>query len=101
MRFHWFLPTSGDGHDVRTAITNTGHRPPARPATVRYLTQVARAAEDTGFDGILTPRRARGRQRLRPCALDRWPRSAYRLPLKWMSHSATTAGWQSGVNDDK
>ncbi|GAA3242887.1 LLM class flavin-dependent oxidoreductase [Actinocorallia longicatena] len=56
MRFHWFLPTTGDGHDVRTAITTTdAHRPSARAGNVRYLGQIARAAEDSGFHGALTP----------------------------------------------
>ncbi|MEU9840078.1 LLM class flavin-dependent oxidoreductase [Actinomadura sp. NPDC048032] len=56
MRLHWFLPTTGDGHEVRTAIMSTdAHRPPGRPGSVRYLTQVARAAEDAGFEAALTP----------------------------------------------
>ncbi|MEV0592856.1 LLM class flavin-dependent oxidoreductase [Nonomuraea cavernae] len=56
MRFHWFLPTTGDGHDVRSAITTTdSFRPAARAATVTYLTQVARAAEEAGFEAALTP----------------------------------------------
>ncbi|GIF68282.1 alkanesulfonate monooxygenase [Asanoa ishikariensis] len=58
MRFHWFLPTTGDGHQVRPATTTTGTDPrrgPARAATLGYLTQVARAAEDSGFGALLTP----------------------------------------------
>src|SRR5882672_8402338 len=56
MRFHWFLPTTGDGHEVRTAITTTDvHRVSARSGSIRYLGQVARAAEDAGFEGALTP----------------------------------------------
>ncbi|GIF76945.1 LLM class flavin-dependent oxidoreductase [Asanoa siamensis] len=58
MRFHWFLPTTGDGHEVRPATTTTGADPgrgPARPATLDYLTQVARAAEASGFEALLTP----------------------------------------------
>nr|WP_084693374.1 LLM class flavin-dependent oxidoreductase [Actinomadura atramentaria] len=56
MRFHWFLPTTGDGRDVRTAITDRGvGRAAGRPATPRYLAQVARAAEDAGFEAVLTP----------------------------------------------
>nr|MBO2501472.1 LLM class flavin-dependent oxidoreductase [Thermoanaerobacterales bacterium] len=48
---HWFLPTSGDGRDV------VGFGPTAarRPADLRYLAQVARAAESLGFDAVLTP----------------------------------------------
>jgi alkanesulfonate monooxygenase len=52
---HWFLPTSGDGRGVgdgsRTGVIAPGHRPP----TLSYLAQIARAAEDLGFDGVLTP----------------------------------------------
>ncbi|WP_432923386.1 LLM class flavin-dependent oxidoreductase [Microbispora sp. CA-135349] len=56
MRFHWFLPTTGDGHDVRSAITTTdSFRPAARPATLAYLAQVAGAAEQAGFEAALTP----------------------------------------------
>ncbi|MEU6157755.1 LLM class flavin-dependent oxidoreductase [Streptomyces sp. NPDC047130] len=57
LTFHWFLPTSGDsrhvvggGHGVRPGAAG-GDRPP----TVGYLTQIARAAEDLGFTGALTP----------------------------------------------
>jgi alkanesulfonate monooxygenase len=57
LTFHWFLPTSGDsrhvvggGHGVRPGAAG-GDRPP----TVGYLTQIARAAEDLGFAGALTP----------------------------------------------
>jgi alkanesulfonate monooxygenase len=57
LRFHWFLPTNGDGrdivgggHGVATAAAGV-----IRPATVEYLGQIARAAEQVGFDGALTP----------------------------------------------
>jgi len=46
LAFHWFLPTNGDGR---------GLVPGARPASLSYLAQVARAAEDLGFVGALTP----------------------------------------------
>ncbi|HVV13928.1 LLM class flavin-dependent oxidoreductase [Amycolatopsis sp.] len=55
--FHWFLPTYGDsrylvggGHGVST--TTAGG---ARPATLGYLGQIARSAEQLGFVGALTP----------------------------------------------
>lgn len=57
LRFHWFLPTNGDSRDV----VGGGHGSPAtvsgrdRPPTVAYLSQIARAAEDLGFVGALTP----------------------------------------------
>ncbi|MFF4411715.1 LLM class flavin-dependent oxidoreductase [Streptosporangium sp. NPDC001559] len=56
MRFHWFLPTTGDGHHVRPATTTVAAGTAAdRPATLGYLTQVAGAAEASGFDAVLTP----------------------------------------------
>ncbi|MEJ8633391.1 MULTISPECIES: LLM class flavin-dependent oxidoreductase [Streptomyces] len=57
LTFHWFLPTSGDSRHV----VGGGHGAPAgaasadRPPTIGYLSQIARAAEDLGFTGALTP----------------------------------------------
>jgi alkanesulfonate monooxygenase len=52
---HWFLPTGGDGEAVgdgaRTGVVAPGHRPP----TLAYLSQIACAAEELGFAGVLTP----------------------------------------------
>jgi alkanesulfonate monooxygenase len=57
MKFHWFLPTYGDsrylvggGHGV--SISSAGGD---RPATLDYLGQITRSAEQLGFDGALTP----------------------------------------------
>lgn len=47
---HWFLPTSGDSRNVVPGAGGHG-----RPATLDYLAQVARAAEQVGFDAVLTP----------------------------------------------
>jgi alkanesulfonate monooxygenase len=64
MRLHWYLPTHGDGQTVLAAgSTVAGRAPDAapdsaggwRPATVVYLTQIALAAEQAGFDAALTP----------------------------------------------
>jgi alkanesulfonate monooxygenase len=57
LTFHWFLPTSGDSRD----IVGGGHgatptRASAdRPPSIAYLGQIARAAEQLGFAGALTP----------------------------------------------
>jgi alkanesulfonate monooxygenase len=57
LRFHWFLPTQGDGR----GLIETGDAPPAgvagglREASIAYLTRVATAAEDLGFEAALTP----------------------------------------------
>jgi len=57
LRFHWFLPTQGDGR----GLVETGEPPPPgvagglREASIAYLTRVATAAEDLGFEAALTP----------------------------------------------
>jgi alkanesulfonate monooxygenase len=57
LQFHWFLPTYGDSR----YIVGGGHGLPAgaaagsRPATIDYLTQIARSAEQLGYVGALTP----------------------------------------------
>ncbi|MEP9381773.1 LLM class flavin-dependent oxidoreductase [Nocardioides cheoyonin] len=58
LKFHWFLPTNGgDGRSV----VGGGHGVSAgdgvhgRAATVPYLGQIARSAEQLGFDAALTP----------------------------------------------
>ena len=59
---HWFLPTGGDdrvvGAGTRGGIVGSDAGPlPAspRPPTLEYLAQVARAADDLGYAGVLTP----------------------------------------------
>ena len=75
LTFHWFLPTTGDGR----SIMGRGHslprpaslasRPAPRPGRpdirgaaaqeltpdIEYLAQVARSAEQLGFEAVLTP----------------------------------------------
>ncbi|MFF9203905.1 LLM class flavin-dependent oxidoreductase [Streptomyces sp. NPDC014986] len=57
LTFHWFLPTNGDSRHV----VGGGHGTPVtaagadRPPNIGYLTQIARAAEQLGFTGALTP----------------------------------------------
>jgi alkanesulfonate monooxygenase len=53
--FHWFLPTSGDGHGVGAATVKAGAADHERVATVGYLARVAMTAERAGFTGALTP----------------------------------------------
>jgi alkanesulfonate monooxygenase len=48
MHIFWFLPTHGDG---RTLTANLGDR----PITFGYLRQVAQAADELGFEGVLLP----------------------------------------------
>lgn len=55
MSFLWFLPTSGDGDQVGSATVEAGAARHPRAATVGYLSEVARAAEESGFTGVLTP----------------------------------------------
>jgi alkanesulfonate monooxygenase len=57
LTFHWFLPTYGDSR----FIVGGGHGLPAgtasgdRRASIGYLASIARAAEEFGFTGALTP----------------------------------------------
>jgi alkanesulfonate monooxygenase len=44
----WFLPTHGDGRYLGTEIG-------ARHVTLNYLSQIARAADDLGYFGVLLP----------------------------------------------
>ncbi|GIE98848.1 LLM class flavin-dependent oxidoreductase [Paractinoplanes rishiriensis] len=57
MDFHWFLPTNGDSRDIVGGGSGvpTGAAGGARPASVAYLGQIARSAEQLGFVGALTP----------------------------------------------
>ena len=56
LKFHWFLPTNGgDGRQVVGGGHGVSAGPSGRPASVAYLGQVARGAEDMGFDAALTP----------------------------------------------
>src|SRR6266571_8241416 len=55
--FHWFLPTNGDGRDIVGGGHGvaTGSAGAVRPASLGYLGQVARSAEQLGFEAALTP----------------------------------------------
>ncbi|MCW2541245.1 MAG: ssuD2 [Frankiales bacterium] len=73
--FHWFLPTGGDGRQLGGAVhglgIGAGATPTAtpssaqtstprpglteRPATLEYLGQLARAADQLGYEAVLTP----------------------------------------------
>src|ERR1700691_4629365 len=44
----WFLPTHGDGRHLGTTIG-------ARAVTIKYLRQIAQAADDLGYFGVLLP----------------------------------------------
>src|SRR5262249_27975786 len=44
----WFLPTHGDGHYLGTEIG-------ARHVSLGYLSQIARAADELGYFGVLLP----------------------------------------------
>jgi alkanesulfonate monooxygenase len=55
--FHWFLPTYGDSRYIVSEVQGLaeGHAEGTRSATTSYLGQIARAAEQLGFIGALTP----------------------------------------------
>lgn len=73
--FHWFLPTNGDGRHVANVVAAAGvaKRVLTRPASLAYLGQIARAAEQSGFDAVLTPTGA--------ACEDAWITTAALLPL--------------------
>ncbi|GAA2061418.1 LLM class flavin-dependent oxidoreductase [Williamsia deligens] len=51
---HWFLPTYGDSRDLIAGGHGSGMRGD-RPADLRYLKQLAGAAEVNGFTSVLIP----------------------------------------------
>lgn len=56
LKFHWFLPTNGgDSRDVVGGGHGVDVTASTRPATVPYLGQIARSAEQLGFEAALTP----------------------------------------------
>ena len=56
LRFHWFLPTNGgDGRDIVGGGHGVEVEGASRPHTIDYLGQIARSAEQLGFEGALTP----------------------------------------------
>jgi len=66
LKFHWFLPTTGDsraliggGHSIPIGVGRPAARPgtaeQVRPPDIDYLAQIARSAEQLGFEGVLTP----------------------------------------------
>jgi alkanesulfonate monooxygenase len=57
VHLHWFLPTSGDGRVIVERFhANRSPGPGApRDPDIGYLAQVARAAEQLEFEGVLTP----------------------------------------------
>src|SRR5690349_17309793 len=56
LKFHWFLPTNGgDGRQVVGGGHGVEVGQSGRPASVPYLGQIARSAEQLGFEAALTP----------------------------------------------
>ena len=48
MNFFWFLPTHGDGRFLTSTLGD-------RPISFGYLRQIAQAADELGFEGVLLP----------------------------------------------
>ncbi|WP_186290567.1 LLM class flavin-dependent oxidoreductase [Gordonia zhaorongruii] len=56
LKFHWYLPTNGgDSRDVIGGGPGVAVENPGRPASVEYLSQITRSAEQLGFEAALTP----------------------------------------------
>ncbi len=51
LKIHWFLPTGGDSRDVLPEGETAHWRPPSQ----EYLTQIAKACDQLGYDAMLTP----------------------------------------------
>jgi len=51
VHLHWFLPTTGDSREIVGFGPTIGRRPPG----IDYLAQVARAADQLGYEAVLTP----------------------------------------------
>jgi alkanesulfonate monooxygenase len=54
LHFHWFLPTYGDSRNLVAGGHGSTMRGD-RPADLKYLAQLAGAAEINGFESVLTP----------------------------------------------
>lgn len=57
-KFFWFLPTNGDSRSIVGAShASSHHTVPAgyRKPSLRYLAEIARAADRLGYEGVLTP----------------------------------------------
>jgi alkanesulfonate monooxygenase SsuD/methylene tetrahydromethanopterin reductase-like flavin-dependent oxidoreductase (luciferase family) len=52
IHLHWFLPTSGDGREI---VGGWPADAVVRPPDIEYLAQIARSAEQLGFEAVLTP----------------------------------------------
>ncbi|RJQ76551.1 LLM class flavin-dependent oxidoreductase [Pseudonocardiaceae bacterium YIM PH 21723] len=54
---HWFLPTAGDSRYVVDVFHSSTERSASihRDPDIDYLGQIARSAEQLGFEGVLTP----------------------------------------------
>jgi alkanesulfonate monooxygenase len=51
VHLHWFLPTTGDSREIVGFGPTEGRRAP----DIEYLSQVARAADQLGYEAVLTP----------------------------------------------
>ena len=57
-KFFWFLPTNGDSRSIIGGTHASAHHAiPAdyRAPSRRYLAEIARAADNLGYEGVLTP----------------------------------------------
>ncbi|MBB2914566.1 alkanesulfonate monooxygenase [Streptosporangium becharense] len=60
LRIHWYLPTNGDNRDIvgsgdRSQKTLAAVANGFRPPDIDYLGQIARSAEQLGYEAVLTP----------------------------------------------
>jgi len=59
MHVHWYLPTNGDSRDIVGSADGSERDVPwlgqFREPTIEYLGQIARSAEQLGYEAVLTP----------------------------------------------
>ncbi|EFC82665.1 LLM class flavin-dependent oxidoreductase [Parafrankia sp. EUN1f] len=61
LHLHWYLPTRGDDRGIVSSNgeadfgADGARNPRFRPPTIEYLGQIARAAEQLGYEALLTP----------------------------------------------
>ena len=92
VKLHWFLPTNGDSRSdlslgnaggVRGRIGQTGGSD--RAPDVGYIGQIARSAEQLGFDAALTPTSSSSPKTVNPWRSDHAHRVAVNVVSGWFA----------------
>ena len=92
---HWYLPTNGDSRDIVGSGDRSQESLPAitdfRAPTVDYLGQVARSAEQLGYEAVFAGTESVGQQRM--VALHNGDRSRLEVsPNLWAGYGLVRGG---------